>query len=389
MSSEKSFKMLAVGQLFSLLGSAILKYIISLEILELTGSALSFSYALVLSIIPLIITPYIFKFSIVRLSPKTRIIFLDIIYCISVILFLINFKENNLTNLYLFIVVSSLFSSLMIPSVQSAITYLSKEDEFEAKNGIISSINIVSNFIGPVIASILYGFFEIRFILLLIAIFLLVAILIEFKIKITKNVLNVENDLNDYSMPDKFKFILLTSLFCNMLLAPIFMIVLPYIIIEVYKYNQIVYGISEGLIGLSMIVSGITVGLKSSSENKDILNTIVKVLFKIIYLLAILFLIINFVTNSLIWVISVVVICAVSMFMMVRISINSITYLQKSVDKNNLAYLLAKVNSLSMIALPIGQLIFGYFIEKEQFIRLFPILPIIGLFLVIRYKEKL
>lgn len=385
---NKSFRILIIGQIFSIIGSGILKYIISLSILELTGSALNFSYALVLSVLPLLIAPYIFKKIFCDINAKNRIVLLDALYFITIILFLLMLDEKNLNSYYLFIMISSLFSALMIPSVQSAVTFLSKEEDYERKNGTISSISGLSNFVGPILAAMLYGFFSIKVVLLITSIFILCAFIIETRIKIGKQHEIHTNKFDKSNYPRYYKFIVITSIICNMLIAPIFMVILPYVLIEVLKYNQIVYGISEGFIGLAMIVSGVTISKLTIDDNKSIINVVIKTLFSVMLIMVVLLTGINILTSSIYLLIILVSCCMISMFLLVRISVASVTYIQKSISKEQSPYLLSKVTSLSMIALPFGQLFYGTIIDKNEFLKLFPLFPIMGLIAIILYGKK-
>ena len=180
MKRNKNFNLLIGSQLFSVLGTTIVQFVISLYVLDITKSALTFSVIASLSILGrLICLPFCGVLA-DRLPKRNLMLLMDCLYLIlSIGLFLVTRLENPVTAIGILTVIIGMVSAFETPVVQSAIPIICKEEEIPRANGIISSIGTLGTVLGPILAGIIYRFDAVYQIFMITAALFLIAIFCE------------------------------------------------------------------------------------------------------------------------------------------------------------------------------------------------------------------
>jgi len=378
---SKNLKILLIGQLISMFGGNLQKFVFSLFILEKTGSAITFSLALSLSIIPTLLLTPISGYFADKFDKKKMIVILDSISFIILSIFLVSLTntENTTYVIYLIfaaIILLSIVTSFMIPVVQSAIPRIVDKEELFKANGLSAVINGLSNILAPIIGGGLYAFVGFKIIIAVIIIIFVFAIVIECLLKFNSK---GENDIHN-NFVDEFKGLLIyvkkndylvkmvkIAIAVNFILAPFFIVALPIITIKSLNLEGMYLGIAQGAIAFAMLLAG---GLSHKLlKDKKIFEEIPKELGKISILFFILFLcsflnLKDIILNNIIYYIILISICGISMFKMTIISIFMITYIQKRVEDKLLGKVMAFINVISMIFIPLGQIIYGVLFDK-------------------------
>ncbi len=278
---QTNFKLYVIGKFISLLGSNMLQFAISLYVLSVTGSAVIFASMLSILIIPrLLLTPIAGVFG-DWFDRKRSIVFLDFTngFLISVYSILF-FAAGRITVplLYAFVIlleITELFFQASISAILPSI--LKKEDLVDASSA-ISLINSIGNLLSPIIASVLYGVFGFKIILLISAIAFFLSALCKLCMKVPKNqkapksidLKTFKEDLAEgITAIRKNKFIssiIGIGTIVNFCIGPLFSIGLLYVLKEDLKLSDYQYGIYQTVLAVSMFAAP----LLASSINKKI-----------------------------------------------------------------------------------------------------------------------
>ena len=166
-STFKSYLFFWGGQLFSLLGSSIIHFVIIWWITKITGSAIILGVANFLGMLPLIILSPIAGVFIDRWNRKIIIAIADSLQAIITIWLIILFFCK-IENVIIVILINSLrgvCQAFHFPTVKAIIPIMIPKDKLSRMNAIDYLFNGVVNIFGPVIAAVLYAIFPIIMIL--------------------------------------------------------------------------------------------------------------------------------------------------------------------------------------------------------------------------------
>lgn len=161
---HKNFTIMVLGQIISLFGNSILRFTLSLYILDTTGSAAVFGSILAISMIPTVLLSPFGGILADRVNRRNIMVVLD--YSTSLIIFVFSLvlprSSSPIILIGVVMVLLSVIQACYQPSVQSSIPVLVSEDNLMKANGIVSQVNALSNLLGPILAGILYSFVPLR-----------------------------------------------------------------------------------------------------------------------------------------------------------------------------------------------------------------------------------
>ena len=183
---NKNFIIIVLGQIISLFGNSIQRFSMSLYLLQFTGSTATFANILAISTIPYIIfAPIAGKLS-DSVSKKKIMVYLDF-FCAILIggyAFVLLREKDSTLIIGVVMFMLSICYTLYGPAVTASIPQMVEEDKLTSANGIINQINSIVNFLGPILAGILYGLLGIKLIVIINAISFLISAIIELFIDI-------------------------------------------------------------------------------------------------------------------------------------------------------------------------------------------------------------
>lgn len=399
---QKDFTLLIIGQIISLFGNSILRFSLSLYILDVTGSATAFGSILALSMIPTILLSPVGGVLADRVNRRNIMVCLDVITSLVCIFFLTQIGSSHIVFLVAAVmIILSIIQSMYQPSVQSSVPVLVDSAHLLQANGVVVQVNALSNFLGPILGGMLYGFFDLKVIVIVSAIAFFISGVLEMFIRIPFTKQSSNGKVFDTAITDlkqALKFIskdnpilfkiLLVVAAINLFFSTMIMIGLPYIIKVQLGLSSQLYGIAESFLAIGSIGAGLTIGLVS--KKYTIHNSYVFVLLGGIVLLPI-----AVVTGLQIQpMVAYVVICISTFLCMASVGIFSIfaqTFLQSETPNEMLGKVTAVVSTIVMCSYPIGQSLYGVmfdrFSDKIHFIILFAI--IIELLLGVMTKRYL
>ena len=153
---NRNFTLMIVGQIISLFGNAILRFSLSLYVLDTTGSASAFGTILAVSLLPTILISPLGGMIADRFSRRHIMLLLDFLTSILIIGYSFFFQDTGIAIIGIVMVLLSLIQSFYQPAVQSSIPLLTCEENLMKANGIVVQVNALANLLGPILGSLLY-----------------------------------------------------------------------------------------------------------------------------------------------------------------------------------------------------------------------------------------
>lgn len=155
---SRSFTLMLLGQIVSLLGNAMVRFALSLYVLDLTGSAAVFGGALAMSMIPTILLSPLGGVLADRV-PRQRIMYvLDFITAVAVWNFGVFGQNGSPLPPTLLLLALSAIQACYQPSVLSSLPLLVPQKELTRANALVTQVAALSSLLGPVLGGALYGF---------------------------------------------------------------------------------------------------------------------------------------------------------------------------------------------------------------------------------------
>lgn len=399
--SYRNFHLVVVGQIISILGSALLRFALSLYILDITGRADLYATLYAISNIAILISPIGGAIA-DRFNRRNLMVIYDftssavvIIYCLC-----LPMQSSSIFATGVVMVVLSIISSMYQPTVTASIPLLVEEEKLAQANGIVNGVQALSNVAAPVIGGMVYGMIGVRpLVIFSAAAFASSAVLeifihIPFKRRTSSAPLAaaLAEDMKSGFIyirknPVVLKSMILAALL-NMILTPFFVVGGPVILKIVMHSTDVMYGIGMGIINFATILGAFLIGFIASKINMKRLYC---------WLLTIAVLIIPMSLSIAPPVIKtgfnhsfiLFVLCAVPVAMiMTTISIFVITKVQKETPNELLGKVMATITAVSQCAAPVGQLVYGIIFQKFQTTLYVPVLIISMVMFVLSFVTK-
>lgn len=376
-SKKKDFNLMVIGQIISIMGAALLRFALSLYVLDITGRADVYAILFAISSIPLLLSPVGGAIA-DRFNRRNLMVIFDFSSSFIVFCFMLTFEftRASIPVIGLVMIVLAIISAMYQPAVQASIPLLVKEQDLEKANGIVSGVGALASLAAPICGGILYGIIGIRLLIILscIAFFLSAIMEIFINIPYTKRLakgnifLIIFWDMKEgfhYVMKQKYiqKSMFLASLL-NLILTPFFMVGGPIILRVTMGSDEVMYGIGMGLIQVSTILGALSIGFIA---RKMSMKSIYLWLLGITILIMPMALSITPAILGLGYYPSFIVffVCVIPIAMaMTIISIYVVTVVQKRVPNEFLGKIMAIITAVAQCAAPVGQVIYGVLLEK-------------------------
>ena len=378
---NQNFVLLIIGQALSMFGTVLLKFTVSLLILDLTSSAALFGTITAISYLPPVFLSLIAGIIADRNNKRNLMIALDGLYGIMAVLLVLSLSFSNVLIWITIIMVGlAVVSSFETPVVQSSIPLIQEKHHLIQSNAIVSQINMLANLIGPLLAGLLYSVVGkttlqgVRIIFWGCAICFFSAAILEAFVKIPKITLTpisnplhaIKKDLGEslYFLTSKqiyvFKAILLNAVFV-FLIQPLITTGAPFIIRVVLNLSSVLNGLSQAFMGAAGLIGGIIAGIIANKFRTD----------KIYWLFWIMGISIAAFGSSLLFKFSpnliYIIFVIISIVVFISASIAGIfimSAIQQNVPDDMLGRIMSFYSAIVSVALPIGILFYGSLYEK-------------------------
>jgi len=372
--SPRDFNLMVFGQVISILGSALLRFALSLYVLDTTGSETLFATLYAISNIPLLLSPLGGAIA-DRFNRRNLMVIFD--FSSSVIVFcfflLLTGGNHSIILIGVVMVLLSIISAMYTPAVTASIPLLVEESKLEGANGIVQAVQALSGVAAPIMGGVLYGIMGVNALIVIsgIAFFLSAVMEIFIKIPFVKRehnghiVSTIGKDMKDgfayvVKQPLILKSMILAALL-NLLLTPYFVVGGPIILRVTMQSSDTMYGIGMGLINFATILGALTIGIFARKMS-------MKKLYRWILVIALLILPMALSLTPFMLGLgyypsfTLFMLCAMPIAMvMTIISIFVIAKVQKKTPKENLGKVMAIITAVSQCAAPVGQMIYGIF----------------------------
>ena len=372
MRKNKNFNLLIGSQLFSVLGTTIVQFVISLYVLDITKSALTFSVIASLSIVGrLICLPFCGVLA-DRLPKRNLMLLMDCLYLIlSIGLFLVTRLENPVTAIGILTVIIGMVSAFETPVVQSAIPIICKEEEIPRANGIISSIGTLGTVLGPILAGIIYRFDAVYQIFMITAALFLIAIFCEVLLNIPVQAQAamdgtlfqvVVGDLKEVANYLKAQKVIVkvaaVAFLLNFFLASFIQVIIPYVSRIQLGATDAQFGVMNTILAIGSLLGTVVYGVIANRLNE---TSITKNLILVAILFSLLVIPFGLIQDSTLafWLMTVIV--ASAMGVVTVVSVQLIVYIQLVSDKALLGRIMSLVMIVTTLAIPLGQVMYGSF----------------------------
>ncbi len=276
----------------------------------------------------------------------------------------------------------SICYTLYGPAVTASIPQVVEEDKLTRANGIINQVGSIVNFVGPILAGVLYGLVGIKLIVIINAISFLLSAIMELFLEIPDVVKNegekedkvlsigfVKNSFVD--MKDSFVYlkrekkvvlgIIASYAMCNIFLVPILSIVAPYFINVFLGLSSEIYGVVEGISVLGMILGGLWITLKPKMFSMEKVHY---TYFPMIVGVALMSTLTSIKANNY----TLAALFAIGgMAIMLSLSLSNVltlTFIQKSVPGEMLGRVSALSTAVATVSVAPGQLLYGQIIDS-------------------------
>lgn len=409
---NKNFIIIVIGQIISLFGNAIQRFSMSLYLLEFTGSTAAFANILAISTIPYILFAPIAGRLSDKINRKKIMVYLDLFCSILIGIYALILLRGRDSELIVAIVMFmlSVCYTLYGPAVVSSIPQIVEEDKLTSANGIINQVGSVVNFLGPILAGVLYGLVDIKLIVIINAISFLVSAIMELFLDIP-DVVKTDEDTDkgkvlsmDFikksfiDMGDSFIYlkkekkiilgIIASYALCNIFLVPILSIVAPYFINILLELPSQVYGVVEGICVLGMILGGFWISIKPKMFlMKKVHYTYIPMIVGVTLMATLGFIRLNnYVLAGLFGVSGMAIMLSLSLS-----NVLTLTFIQQEVPSNMLGRVSAFSTAVATISVAPGQLLFGQVIDMGIHIGVILIITAIvngGLILFVKWNVR-
>ncbi|PQZ53294.1 MFS transporter [Bacillus sp. MYb209] len=400
-SSMKDFHLMVLGQIITILGSTLLRFALSLYVLDITGRADIFAGLYAITSIPFLLAPLGGAIA-DRFNRRNLMVIFDFINATIVLGFIAILVNGSVSIIWIGIVMFLLavVSAMYAPVVMASIPQLVPEKKLEQANGIVNGVQALSNIVAPVLGGVLYGIIGLKMLVIISGIAFFLSAILEMFIKIPfikriqedHIVPTIVKDMKEGSLyvlkqPFILKSMLLAALL-NLILTPLFVVGGPIILRVTMQSSDTLYGIGMGLIDFATILGALSIGFFSK-----------KLQMKTLYywMLVIALLVIPMALSVTPFILNMghypplilFILCSIFIAMIMTIvSIYVITVVQKKTPNENLGKVMAIITAVSQCMAPIGQVVYGFMFEEFILKIYLPILCISFILIIIAFVTK-
>ncbi|PEF09641.1 MFS transporter [Bacillus thuringiensis] len=400
-SSLKDFHLMVSGQIITILGSTLLRFALSLYVLDITGRADIFAGLYAVTSIPFLLAPLGGAIA-DRFNRRNVMVIFDFINAAIVLSFIVLLLTESVsilmigTIMFLLAVVSAMYA----PVVMASIPQLVPEKKLEQANGIVNGVQALSNIVAPVLGGILYGIIGLKMLVIISCLAFFLSAILEMFITIPfiKRIQEghivpiIVKDMKEgflYVLKQPFilKAMLLAALL-NLILTPLFVVGGPIILRVTMQSSDTMYGIGMGLIDFATILGALSIGFFAKKlQMKTLYNwMLIIVLLVIPVALSVTPFTLNlgYYPPFILFILSSLLIAMT----MTIVSIYVITVVQKKTPNENLGKVMAIITAVSQCMAPIGQVVYGFMFEGFSAKIYLPIFAISFIMIIIAVVTK-
>ena len=381
-SSKRNFHLFALGRMVSLIGTGIQMVAIPLYILDLTGSGAYMGIFTMLSLLPSLILSPIAGVIGDRFNRKKIMVSMDFLdgFLILFLAFLTYINKMNITILFISQVFVSLIGAMFMAATSAMLPELVEKDRLNKANATIGGINAFSMIIGPSLGGIIYGIWGIGMVFLLNGISFILSAISETLIEYIKTIevkekLNAKTFIKEikegvvYIFSSKgLKYLFLFATILNLVISPIFSVVLPYIVRKTIKFSAQQYGFLDTSFTVGVLIGNIVFAAylsKIKTKKLIVLGLIAFLGMNILFGFAVFPQSIEY-FNGPTWTFFAVLasILIIMGFFNPVMNTPIMTNMQKIIPNNMRSRVFSVTGVIAQAGVPLGAVIYGFMLEK-------------------------
>lgn len=372
---NRDFTLVAIGQLISLFGNAILRFALALYVLDATGSAAVFGSVTAIAVIPTILLSPFGGILSDRVNRRNIMVSLDFATAaLALGLGLLLSEENAVALITVTLLLLSVIQACYTPSVNSSVPLLQAEGNLVKANAVVSQVSMLANLIGPVLGGVLYGLFGAMPIILVSGVCFFLSAVLELFIHIPFQPLDaktsilqiVKDDLRESirfmtrEQPDILRITLMIAVYSLFVVSTI-TVGLPYMVRTVLGLSSQLYGAAEGLMAAAGIAGGIASGFLAGRLKTSRLYWLLVLSGAALVPVGAAFLLDCGPMTCYI----VITICIMAMQLLIALfSIFMLSLAQSRTPSHLLGKMTAYIMTLTMCAQPVGQALYGVLFDR-------------------------
>lgn len=371
---QRDFTIMILGQIISLFGNAILRFSLSLYVLEVTGSAAVFGTILAVSMIPTVLLSPFGGVLADRLPKQKIMTILDFVTAGLIVFYdAVYGSTGNLAAVTIFMILLTLIQAFYQPSVQASIPLLASQEQLMAANGIVMQVQALAGLLGPILAGMLYGIGGVKPILAASAVCFFLSAVMELFLRIPHEKREADGSPVRMALLDLkgavtylirentclFKLLIVVA-GINLFLSALFIIGLPYLVKIYLGMSAQAYGFAEAAMGMGSILGGLVSGL--AGKKIPFKHSHYFLLGTPLLLIPVILILLFQAPGKMIYAVLLFSVM-IGMGFAALFTIAAQTFIQKSTPVHMLGKVGAFVSTICVCALPIGQAMYGGLFE--------------------------
>ena len=371
---QRDFTIMILGQIISLFGNAILRFSLSLYVLEVTGSAAVFGTILAVSMIPTVLLSPFGGVLADRLPKQKIMTILDFVTAGLIVFYdAVYGSAGNLAAVTIFMILLTLIQAFYQPSVQASIPLLASQEQLMAANGIVMQVQALAGLLGPILAGMLYGIGGVKPILAASAVCFFLSAVMELFLRIPHEKREADGSPVRMALLDLkgavtylirentclFKLLIVVA-GINLFLSALFIIGLPYLVKIYLGMSAQAYGFAEAAMGMGSILGGLVSGL--AGKKMRFKHSHYFLLGTPLLLIPVILILLFQAPGKMIYAVLLFSVM-IGMGFAALFTIAAQTFIQKSTPVHMLGKVGAFVSTICVCALPIGQAMYGGLFE--------------------------
>ena len=371
---QRDFTIMILGQIISLFGNAILRFSLSLYVLEVTGSAAVFGTILAVSMIPTVLLSPFGGVLADRLPKQKIMTILDFVTAGLIVFYdAVYGSAGNLAAVTIFMILLTLIQAFYQPSVQASIPLLASQEQLMAANGIVMQVQALAGLLGPILAGMLYGIGGVKPILAASAVCFFLSAVMELFLRIPHEKREADGSPVRMALLDLkgavtylirentclFKLLIVVA-GINLFLSALFIIGLPYLVKIYLGMSAQAYGFAEAAMGMGSILGGLGSGL--AGKKIPFKHSHYFLLGTPLLLIPVILILLFQAPGKTIYAVLLFSVM-IGMGFAALFTIAAQTFIQKSTPVHMLGKVGAFVSTICVCALPIGQAMYGGLFE--------------------------
>ena len=371
---QRDFTIMILGQIISLFGNAILRFSLSLYVLEVTGSAAVFGTILAVSMIPTVLLSPFGGVLADRLPKQKIMTILDFVTAGLIVFYdAVYGSAGNLAAVTIFMILLTLIQAFYQPSVQASIPLLASQEQLMAANGIVMQVQALAGLLGPILAGMLYGIGGVKPILAASAVCFFLSAVMELFLRIPHEKREADGSPVRMALLDLkgavtylirentclFKLLIVVA-GINLFLSALFIIGLPYLVKIYLGMSAQAYGFAEAAMGMGSILGGLVSGL--AGKKMPFKHSHYFLLGTPLLLIPVILILLFQAPGKMIYAVLLFSVM-IGMGFAALFTIAAQTFIQKSTPVHMLGKVGAFVSTICVCALPVGQAMYGGLFE--------------------------